>query len=88
MESPDVVDTSDVEERDVLSFPEDIESWATSASTPLRKSVRANLASPQSAIAEKNSQQRPSSLTTLIARQNRLSDHEAESPSPRKRVKV
>lgn len=88
MESPDVVDTSDVEEREVFAVSEDVDHWTSSASTPRLKSVRANVSvSPQSATTE-NGHQRHLGILLTLARHNRSGDHEVENPSPRKRIKV
>lgn len=88
MESPDVVDTSDVEEREVFTLSQDTHHRVSPALTPTKRTTCANaLASPQSATAEKDHQRRPNSLI-LTTRCDRFSDHEAENPSPRKRIKV
>ncbi|KAF8557733.1 hypothetical protein OG21DRAFT_1601471 [Imleria badia] len=83
MESPDVVDTSDVEEREVFGVSEAF-LWASPTNSP-RPRV---LLSPQRATKEKVHQRRAGSLLTLITRHDQSSDHEAENPSPRKRIKI
>ncbi|KAG6381519.1 hypothetical protein JVT61DRAFT_104 [Boletus reticuloceps] len=79
-ESPDVVDTSDVEEREVLAVSEDAGHWDDPVSTPIN-SLRADvLASPQSSTTDKIHQRRPDSPLTLTTRYHRFSDQEVENP--------
>jgi hypothetical protein len=86
MESPDVVDTSDVEEREAFALSEDADHWPSPVSTPMHNLRAGALTSPQShATTEKGCQR---CLSTLITRHDWFSDHEVENPSPRKRVKV
>lgn len=88
MESPDVVDTSDIEEREVFTVSDDAVLWTSPASTPTNTLRPRVLLSPQSTLSEKVHQRRPGSLLTLMTRHDRYSDHEVENPSPRKRIKV
>lgn len=87
MEDPDIVDTSDVEEREVLAFSEDYLSPSSTLTPP--RSVHARvLVSPQSPVTEKGHQRRPGSLSAPRIRPDRFSDYEMDSASPRKRIKV
>lgn len=89
MESPDLVDTSDVDEREVFALSQDVDHWASTALTSIKHVCTDVLASPQRAtITEKDRHRRPDSLLTLLTRHDRFSDHEIENPSPRKRIKV
>ncbi|KAG9312886.1 Mus7/MMS22 family-domain-containing protein [Chiua virens] len=88
MESPDIVDTSDIDEREDLVLSEVADHCATSTSTPVQ-TVRADvLASPHSVTKGKDHQRHPSPLLTWVTCHGRLSDHESETPSPRKRIKI
>lgn len=89
MESPDVVDTSDVEEREAFALSGDADHWPSPVSTPMNSLRAGAAASPQShASTEKGRQRCPDPFLTLITRHDRFSDHEVENPSPRKRIKV
>lgn len=88
MESPDVVDTSDVDEREVFTLSHDVDHWASSALTPIKSVCADVLASPQSATTEKDYHRSSNGLLTRIICHDRFSNHEVENPSPRKRIKV
>ncbi|KAH0836569.1 cell differentiation family, Rcd1-like-domain-containing protein [Lanmaoa asiatica] len=83
MESPDVVDTSDVEEREVFALSDNPDHWASES--PLTRPRPDVLASPPRITTEKD---HPDSLLTPVTHHDRFSDHDGENPSPRKRIKM
>ncbi|KAF9221440.1 hypothetical protein BS17DRAFT_785404 [Gyrodon lividus] len=84
MEVDDVVDTSDVEERETFDLSE-ADHWTFSPQSIIREDV---FALSQTAARQSDMQRGTSSLITPIQSGCEPNDSEADSPSPRKRIKI